>query len=96
MYYDEKNPPFFAHHHYFILIYDVSRNHSLKQRVAASIDWPSRQYYGLGGGGGRVFQASGATYYFDVPDVQAAMAARPTVAQAADVGPVLLLYLRRD
>ena len=42
-------------------IYDVSRNHSLKQRVAASIDWPSRQYYGHGGGGGRVvFQASGA------------------------------------
>ena len=61
MYYDEKNPPFFAHHHYFILIYDVSRNHSLKQRVAASIDWPSRQYYVHGGGGGRVvFQASGA------------------------------------
>ena len=65
-------PPFFAHPHF---IYDVSRNHSLKQRVAASIDWPSRQYYGLGGGGGRVFQASGATYYFDEPDVQAAMAA---------------------
>ena len=62
MYYDEKNPPLFAHHpHYFILIYDVSRNHSLKQRVEASIDWPSRQYYGHGGGGGRVvFQASGA------------------------------------
>lgn len=65
-------PPFFAPPHF---IYDVSRNHSLKQRVAASIDWPSRQYYGLGGGGGRVFQASGATYYFDEPDVQAAMAA---------------------
>ena len=56
MYYDET--PFFAHPNF---IYDVSRNHSLKQRVAASIDWPSRQYYGHGGGGGRVvFQASGA------------------------------------
>ena len=89
MYYDET--PFFAHPNF---IYDVSRNHSLKQRVAASIDWPSRQYYGLGGGGGRVFQASGATYYFDVPDVQAAMAAADRGTSSRRRSSLTSTYLR--